>query len=502
MTEATPLLIGDLVARNGAQVPTWPAVSFGDRTLSHSELDRAANSVARSLRGAGLVHGDRLVCWSATRLDVIVLFAATSKLGAVFAPLNAMYGQAEAQPVIAMARPAFLVCDAAHLEAARQIRSELGIRGLACFDTAGDTRTLDLDLDTALQEPADGTEAVSEPALRESDPHVIFFTSGSTGLPKGVVLSHRANYLRSFQGVFLQVPERSVCMFPLFHMAGFTLSLAAWQTRGEIILVEAASAEGILSAVEARSANRLYCIPAVWHRILETPAERYDTSSLKLLDTGTSATPVALLESLKARYPEALLRVFYGSTESGSVTILSDADVLRKPGSVGQPSPGVDLRLSDAGEICLRSAYLMDGYFDAPEQTAEALRAGWLHTGDLACLDAEGYISITGRLKDLIRTGGESFAPTEVEVVLASHPDLADVAVVGLPDAEWGEIVCAVVVARPGTEPDLASLQAHCADRLAAFKKPRRLVRLDALPRTPATNQVQRLALVERLLSG
>jgi acyl-CoA synthetase (AMP-forming)/AMP-acid ligase II len=335
--------------------------------------------------------------------------------------------------------------------------------------------------------------------LRDTDAHVIFFTSGSTGRPKGVVLSHRANWLRSFHGVFRDEPEVSVCMFPLFHMAGFTLALSAWQTRGEIALVGAASADQLLAAVERRRANRLYCIPSVWQRILETAPGRFDTSSLHQIDTGTSATPPELVRALALRFPDCATRIYYGSTEAGAVAALAHADVLRKPGSVGLPSPGVDVERTEAGEIRVRSPYLMDGYFDDVEATAAALRDGWYHTGDLGELDAEGYLSIVGRLREIIRTGGESVAPGEVEALLRRHAGVADVAVVGVPDAQWGEVVCAVVVARPGASIALADLQKLCDGRLAPFKKPRRLELVQALPRTPATGQVQRALLVQRL---
>jgi acyl-CoA synthetase (AMP-forming)/AMP-acid ligase II len=144
----------------------------------------------------------------------------------------------------------------------------------------------------------------------------------------------------------------------------------------------------------------------------------------------------------------------------------------------------------------------MDGYFDDAEATAAALQDGWYHTGDLGELDAEGYVSVVGRLKEIIRTGGEGVAPAEVEAALADHPDVAEVAVVGIPDMRWGEVICAVVVPKPGCTPSLAALQAHCENRLASFKKPRRLECVSELPRTAATGQVQRRLLVERIVSG
>ncbi|MBW2232145.1 MAG: acyl--CoA ligase [Deltaproteobacteria bacterium] len=499
MSDAPALLIGDLIARNAAQVPDRVAAWLGGAAITHAELDTRANALAWALSEAGIGHGDRVLSWAGTCLDVMPLFAALAKLGAVFAPLNALYGIEEALSVARLARAKILISDAEHAEAAVELAARAAIPQRARLQAGGPAAG---DLDLAAVASAGGRPAYREPALQESDPHVLFFTSGSTGAPKGVVLSHRANYLRSFQGVFLTEPERSVCMFPLFHMAGFTLALCAWQTRGEIAFVSSATADELLSAVQARSANRLYCIPAVWSRLLEVAPDRYDTSSLRVVDTGTSATPPALLDALKARFPDAWVRVFYGSTECGSGTILEDADVLRKPGSVGLPSPGVELKLAEGGEVCLRSAYQMDGYFDAPETTAEVLRDGWYHTGDVGSLDEEGYLSIVGRIKDIIRTGGESFAPSEVEDVLVGHPAVAEVAVVGLPDAEWGELVCAVVVAADdGPRPTLSDLQAHCAGSLAGYKKPRRIEVVDALPRTPATGQVQRVLLIEQILS-
>jgi acyl-CoA synthetase (AMP-forming)/AMP-acid ligase II len=288
-------------------------------------------------------------------------------------------------------------------------------------------------------------------------------------------------------------------MFPLFHMAGFTLALAAWQTRGELALVENASAEAILETVARRRANRLYCIPSIWRRILDARPERFDARSLLELDTGTSAVPIELVRALKEAFPGTTTRIYYGSTECGSATALSDADLLRKPGSVGPPSPGVDLRLAESGEICVRSAYLMDGYFDDPAATAAALHDGWFHSGDLGELDDEGYLRVVGRIKEVIRSGGESVAPAEVEAVLATHACVAEVAVIGVPDPQWGEVVCAAVVPAPGATPTLPELQKHCEGRLAGFKKPRRLELVDALPRTPATGQVQRTLLVQRI---
>jgi len=497
-----PLLVGDVFRRNAAVVPERVAASLGDETLTHGELDRAGNRLARVLRARGIGHGDRVVSWADTSLAVLPLFVALAKLGAVFAPLSARLGVGEAAEVATLARGALLVVDAKRHAQAEQVADAAGIPHVALYGEPSKALAALPELILAAHVAEGPCDDVAEPALRETDPHVLFFTSGSTGRPKGVVLSHRANYLRSFQGVFRDVPEKTVCMFPLFHMAAFTLGLAAWQTRGEIAFVESATAKEILDAAERRRANRLYAIPLVWSRILAEETKGWDLRALRELDTGTSATPIELIRALKERFPDTVTRIYYGSTEVGSATTLPDADVLRKPGSVGPATPGVDVELTDQGEIRIRSAYLMDGYFDDPEATAAALRDGWFYTGDLGAMDEEGHLSIVGRLKELIRTGGESVAPSEVEAALAGLPGVSELAVIGLPDVDWGEVVCAVVVPEPGSEISLAALQQACEGKLAGFKKPRRLALTEALPRTAATGQVQRALLVEQIASG
>jgi acyl-CoA synthetase (AMP-forming)/AMP-acid ligase II len=500
-----PLLVGDVFRSNAAVVPSRVAASIGERSLTHGELDRAANRTARALRALGVAPGDRVVTWADTALEQVPLFAACAKLGAVFVPVNARLGAREATEVARLARPRVVVADAERARDAAPLAAacdaplaRLGAEAAGAGPAGslgGGTSLAPADL------PADASD-VDEPALRETDAHVIFFTSGSTGRPKGVVLSHRASWLRAFQGVFRDEPRRTVCMFPMFHMAPWTLALAAWQTRGEIAFVPSPTPENLLAAVERRRANHFYGIPLIWARILETNLARFDLSSLRELDTGTSAVPIELVRALRERFPACTLRIYYGATETGTAAALAHADVLRKPGSVGVAPPGGELRIAADGELLVRSAFLLSGYFDDEPATAAALDGGWFHTGDLGALDGEGYLSIVGRKKEVIRSGGESVSPAEVEAALRDAAGVEEVAVVGIPDGQWGEVVCAVVVPALGATPTLERLRAHCEGKLAGFKRPRRLELVAELPRTEATGQVQRALLVERIVSG
>ncbi|MGO9877621.1 MAG: class I adenylate-forming enzyme family protein [Acidimicrobiia bacterium] len=479
------MLLVSQILENAARVaPDAIAATLDDQSVTFAEIDRQANGIANALAGEGIGCGDRVLWWGDTDLDAVPVFCALAKLGAVFAPLNARSSLEEVTPVAEYARPHLLLAGSSHVERAAELAPRLSVP-FRHGDLTGNASTL---------KPRAG-------AIDERDPHVIFFTSGSTGRPKGVVLSHRANWLRTFVGATSSPGGGgTVCMFPLFHMAGWTIALGAWQARRPVHFVRDPDAPTLLAATARHHAARLYCIPAVWGRILEHGVSDYDLTSLIEADTGTSATPPELLAAIKDALPNTVTRVFYGSTEAGPSLALGDADLFRKPGSVGVSQPAVEVRLDQHGEVCVHSPFLMDGYFDDPDATRETLVDGWYHTGDLGAVDDEGYMAIVGRARDVIRTGGETVAPREVEALLGTHPNIAEVAVVGVPDAQWGEVVTAVIVTRSDSAPmTVEELRAFCEGRLAGFKHPRRVAIVDSLPHTAATGQIQRPLIVERL---
>lgn len=511
------LLVGDIFRQAAVAVPHRMAAAMGDRSLTFAEVWDGAGEVAARLYAVGVRPGDRVVVWAATSLDVVPVFAGCARLGAVFCPMSPLLSAEEAAPVLRAVAPRAVLADGARagVLVGMGLDRDLPDAALATLDPVAGAPRLDGPLPSLAARAGDDPGPVPEPSLAETDPHVVFLTSGSTGAPKGVVLSHRASVLRSHPGSQLEPRGVAVCMFPMFHMAPWTISLQQWHARDGVVYVEAATAPEICAAVVRHRAERLNAIPAVWQRLLDHLASEAangdELATIRFADTGTSATPPELMAALMAALPNANVRIFYGSTEAGNVAALDHVDITRKPGRIGVPSVGTDLRLDEHGELWARNAVLFDGYLGLPEATAEVLVDGWYRTGDLAEVDDEGYWSIVGRARDVIRTGGETVAPAEVEQVLAGHPALADVAVVGVPDDRWGETVCAVVVPANGEAgagtgaggvPSLDELRDWCDGRLATFKRPRRLVVTAEIPRTAATRQVQRRALVERIQSG
>jgi fatty-acyl-CoA synthase len=480
------LLIGSILSTAARSAPHAVAATLGDHAVTFAELDRAANRTANALTGLGVARGDIVAWWMGPSLRSLEAMVATARIGAVLAPLNPALSPAEVAAVVEYLGPRLLVSDGERAESSRAAGAPFW-------------------LDTEVEGRSDDPPAV---AVDEGDAHVVYLTSGSTGRPKAVVMSHRASWLRSWPGgatftLGLSGGGGILTSFPLFHYGGWHYVFEAWHQRLPLHVVKRADAAHLLDAIRRWAPAGVYCIPAVWGRILDATGDDSDGPDLSCVrnaDTGTSATPPELLNRLRRRMPRATTSVFYGSTEAGHHTTLADWEVADHPGSVGRAAPGVAIRIGDDQEICVTAETLMDGYHDMPAETAAVLHDGWYHTGDAGYLDDDGYLYITGRLREVIRTGGETVGPAEVEAAVRTYPGVRDAAVVGLADEQWGEVVCAVVVMDEGVAtPAVGALRDHLRGRLAPHKHPRRIVAAPTLPRTAATGQIQRSLLRERL---
>jgi acyl-CoA synthetase (AMP-forming)/AMP-acid ligase II len=485
----TGLTIGSVFRNAARAVPNRPAAVLDEEVLTFAEIDAQADRIAYALAARGIGRGDRVLCWTGTLLEMVPVFAALARVGAAYCPLPGLLQLDEAKGISEVAEPTMVLFDADHV-AGSELRP--GVQAVLLTDLLAEAA-------------AQGPDPYPDAPV-ETDPHVLFFTSGSTGRPKGVVLSHRVNYLRTHPGAQLEPRGAMICVYPLFHMGAWTIALQQWQARDLVVFVSRTDGAHLCAQVREHAATRLNAVPAVWQRLLDTLAQQEDPAdrvlaTITYADSGTSATPPALLDGIAQACPNAYLRVFYGSTEAGNVASLTGGDVARKPNSCGVPSTATEVRIdAGSGELCVRGPLLFDGYYGDPVATANAIQDGWYRTGDLATVDDEGYLRIVGRANDLIRTGGESVVPAEVEATLTGLSGVAELAVIGMPDDTWGEVVCLVIVPEPGASvPSIEAVRDHCSGRLATFKHPRLLHAVDALPRTPATGQIQRRLLVERL---
>jgi acyl-CoA synthetase (AMP-forming)/AMP-acid ligase II len=464
------LLVSEIFRNAARNVPDRVALHVNGKPWSFAQLDVAADRLASALLGRGVRPGDTILHSAALSADTVMLFAAAARIGAVYAPIDPALSEGERRPYTELVQPRLML----EPDGPAAIIADVGD-----------------DLPKPVREHHN-----------ENAAHILFFTSGSTGRAKGVPLTNRVSVLRSQPGAQPEPRGAAVCPFPLFHMAGWTIALQQWQARAAVVLPPKFAAEEIFAAIEEHRAERINCIPAIWRRLLDHHAELRraggrlpDLSSLRIADTGTSRTPPELIQALIDLLPQARVRVFYGSTEAGLVACLEGEALLERPNRCGLPVQGVQVRLSATGELEVRGPAVFDGYFGGAD-TEAFTSDGWLQTGDLAEIDEGGYLSIIGRTKEIIRSGGHTIVPSEIEAALADMPGVADLAVAGRPDPDWGEIVCVAVVPRNGAAaPNLAQLRAYCASRLTPYKHPRQVVIVDHIPRTASTQQVNRAAL-------
>jgi len=454
-----------------AGADAWPALLSGDEAWSHARLADEAGWAAAELARQG-VRAGHVVPWPAERTpQAVALHLGILRLGALSAPFN---------PQATPAERAHLLAD------------------------SGAPRVV---------EPLRFPRAAPPPALPPDDarPALLLYTSGTTGRPKGVPLTHgmlRAN-LEALHAAWAWRPDDLLLhALPLFHVHGLVVALhGALHAGAACALLPRFEAAEVLAEVARRRATLFMGVPTMYHRLAALPPGGPDTSSVRLWVCGSAPLRAADRSAFRARCgAEPLER--YGLSECLMLTS-QPLHGARRAGTVGRALPGVSLRLVDpathapvppghVGEVQARGPSVFAGYWRAPERDAEAFApGGWLRTGDLGRLDPDGTLTLVGRCKDLILSGGFNVYPLEVEGALAGHPDVAECAVFGLPDADLGEAVAAAVVPAPGRTPDPAALREHLRARLAAYKVPRRWLLLDELPRT-ALGKVNRAALAAR----
>lgn len=471
---------------DGAAVATL----FENRVRNWAEVADRVAKLAGALRGLGVGHGDRVAVLMLNQDRYIELYLAIAWAGAVVAPLNIRWSLPENQACLEDCRPRLLVVDAAFAKMGEALSSALGGLALVYADDAQEAHPAGAH---GYEDLVAGAAPVEDADAAETELAGIFYTGGTTGRSKGVMLSHR-NLLASARnglGVFEKSLRRHLHVVPMFHLAGVGSLYASLMHGGSNAIIRMFTPESTARAIETYRPDSTTLVPTMIQMLVDQPGlSTFDLSSLKRLVYGASPISEAVLDRAAKALPGVKFLQAYGMTELSPVaTYLEHEDHIdesRAKGrhrSGGRPAPMVEVRIVDpldkpvsnreVGEIVVRGDIVMMGYWERREETRSALRGGWMHTGDAGYMDEDGYVYIVDRVKDMIVTGGENVYTAEVENCVAQHPAVAQCAVIGIPDERWGEAVHAIVMRKPGADVTEAEIVDHCRARIAHYKCPR-----------------------------
>jgi fatty-acyl-CoA synthase len=497
--------LSDLIARNADFTPDKIALRFARRSLTYAEFAARIATTARALKSQlGVGRGDRIAILAANHPDYLVLLYACARLGALLVPLNWRLAVPEQMFILTDASVKALIVEEAFAEVLAPLAAALPqARGVGLDFSRADVPSLEMLLAEA---GGDGRS----PHTDFSSPLLIVYTSGTTGRPKGAVLRQEAllwNGVMSQHMHDLTAQDHVLTVLPLFHVGGLNIQTTPALHIGATVSLHPRFAPGpTLDAIAADRPTLTVLVPTTIQALIEHPGwPETDVSSLRALTTGSTTVPQPLIDAVTARGVPVLQ--VYGSTETSPIAIYTrlggDRD---RSGSTGLPGLACEARIVDdagrevdhgkSGEVVVRGANVLFEYWGNAAATAEALREGWFYTGDIGSRDADGYFFIHDRKKNVIISGAENIYPAEIERVLAHHPAVAEVAVVGRPDPKWQEVPVAFVVRRPGVAADAEALKDYVAEHLARFKVPRDIAFVDSLPRN-ALGKVQHFRLKE-----
>jgi acyl-CoA synthetase (AMP-forming)/AMP-acid ligase II len=500
--------LGDILRNNARWYANRPAIVCGEQRLTHAEFLRRANRLASGLSRLGLRHQDRVCVLAQNCVEYLEAYAAAELSGLILATVNYRLAGPEMAYIIGDAAPRAVIFEAAYAEHVGAIRDKLD-RNIH-YIAIGDGPEWALPYEKVVEEGSPDGEAWK---VSPDDIAYLLYTSGTTGRPKGCLLGQGNQVASAAMTSFHMLcgcDDRTLLVMPLYHVGAKNIQLAQHWAGGAVHLERMYLPAEALAAISRERITVGHLAPTMVQMLLEEPGfDDHDLSSLRMILYSAAPMPLPLLrEGLKRIGP--VFAQIYGQTE-GLGTILPIAmhrpdgneDDLRRLSSVGHPYQGSRMRIVDendvevgvgeAGELCIQSPTVMRGYWNNGPATLETLRGGWLHTGDIAAIDDEGYVHLKDRKKDVIISGGENIYSREVEAAIAEHPDVIDVAVVGSPDPKWGETVTAFVVSRSRalTEADII---AHSRTLIAGYKSPRKVFFVNDMPRLPS-GKINKLSL-------
>jgi fatty-acyl-CoA synthase len=497
--------IGDWSGRRAILTPKAEAFydNIEDKHYTFQEMDYRANQLARVLVDLGIGKGDRVATYSKNRFDLIDLYFASGKIGAILVGLNFRLATPELEYLLNKTDPKLVVYDPNLEEPFNGLREVCDNREIL---TMGD---VSIHGDTPIGErmQKESHDPVERPHLEFNDPSLILFTGGTTGLPKGAVLSHRLIFWNSVNTIVswgLRPDDIQPLLFPLFHTGGWNVLLFPFYHLGaKTILMGDFDADETLRVIEKEKCTIVIAVPTMFTMIKQSSLfEKTNLDSVRIFISGGAPCPVAIMEEYWAR--GKLFKMGYGLTEVGPNNFyLPKSEIKRKPSSVGFPVFHCDMKIvnddnmevpiGEVGELLLRGPHIFSGYWDEPKETSKTIEPnGWVHTGDLVMRDDEGFYFIVGRKKDMFISGGENVFPTEIEELLYKHPSVLEAAVIGVPDDFWGEVGKAFVAPKQGMTITGDELKEYLLDKLAKYKIPKYYEICDSLPKSAAGKILKR----------
>lgn len=488
------MLLQTALNRAAHLFPDNTATIFDSQRHSYSEVNTRVKALARALQNLGIGHGDRVAIYLLNCPQFLEIIYACFEIGAVVVPLNTRLAADELVFIIDDADCSAFIADEILRPVANSLKSEIrGIRDYIAVGGGDGFKNYD---ELIARHNEDGAGLSSVAKASEEDLVGLFYTSGTTGLPKGVMLNHRNLWMNALHTLVARSPESNSIFLhaaPMFHLATFPALINITLNGGAHAIMQRFDLKILMEIIERNRVTSTVLVPTMINFLINHPEiGKYDLSSLRRITYGASPMPVELLKRAMKIFPECEFIQGYGQSESSPLlTILPPEDhvtdgpehVVRRLASCGRPVIGVEVEVVDdkdspvnpgeVGEVVARGPNVMMGYWKRPEETAETLRGGWLHTGDMATIDEAGYIYLVDRKKDMIISGGENVYSTEVENVIYTHPTIREAAVIGVPDENWGEAVKAIVTLKPGLALTERELIDFCAAKLADYKVPK-----------------------------
>lgn len=504
--------VGNWVTKWAFLMPDKAALIFEGEVFTYKRLNERINQTAHKLKGMGIGKGNRVGVLMYNTHELVEIFFALGKIGAILVPLNTRFVSTEIEYIIRDSRLDVLIFGQPFVGVLEPLIGILPIKEghyMCLGEAPAWAKKYE---DEMAQQP------VSEPIVDEpiggEDAVIIMYTSGTTGTPKGAILSHRKTFFNSLNAnIYYGLTPSDIMLAPrpMFHSGGLLVELCPTIYKGGTLIMKGRfSPEDILTTIEKYKVTVLEVAATVLRFILEDcDISKYDLRSLRVCYTGGERVPSALLEDYAKR--GIIISQIYGQTETSTLTWLSMEDAVRKRGSIGKPVFHGDVRIvgndghqvgpGEIGEIVVSGCITMNGYWEKPELTEDTIVDGWLHTGDLATIDDEGFMYIVDRKKDMFITGGENVYPAEIEKVLLENRKVLNVGVCGIPDEKWGEVGMASIILKDGESMKEAEAIAICDGKLARYKIPKVIRFVDELPMT-AAHKIMRKKLREDYLAG